>query len=368
MIERFVGHLHQAFWCAALDLAVLWPIYTLTSLSEHEQLGIFGFVPRYLLYFVSSEFSRPCYRHWMQLFVVQGSLSPLPTGTPSLFGDLSTYAAIAQGISYYCIIQIASDMVSGLEILQEAVEAGAASMLEELEEEEPHFKTDYKYLAGVWENLLLVLCWIGLGMLCRFLAQMFDIMGMYLERMAIGALATGCVNAYHSTEPFWRSFVFTVGAILILAAAAAYLLVHVHETWDAEDVRLRMRHAKATIFTRRQARPHQDMPDFEYWDYYFQRLIADEVLNRRLTKENTNFNWAVNHGETDFRRLKQIRMAARKRALDEWEQGEAVAVGDVHMHRRPPRPKAATTTASDRALAARAAKPRRCLRDVRVDF
>ncbi|KAG8161149.1 hypothetical protein KVR01_009413 [Diaporthe batatas] len=235
VVERFVGHVHRAFWCATIEEAVLWPIYTVTF--GHVQHGFFRTVLRFLLHFGASELGWSRYRRWVQLLVLQGSLSPFPTGTPSLLGDLSTCAAVAQGVSYFCIILILDDINAGLKMLQDAAETKAAIILEGPEEAEPLFENDHQVLEGALPGDLLGELLLGLGDICGLSADMFNTVGWYLERMAIGALVTGCVNAYNNTHPSWRPSIFRVGIVVILAISAAYWLEHVHEAWDEEDAR-----------------------------------------------------------------------------------------------------------------------------------
>lgn len=352
MVERFAGHVYRAFWCAALDFAVLWPIQVVTS--EQEELGIFGDILQ-AVYFNPSDSSFLRYRRWMQLFVVQGSQSPFPTGTPSLLGDLSTCAAFAQVISYTCVIQLVVDINAGLKMLQETAEIEADVVLEDLEEAERPFENsfrggirrlinaktlnNFKDLGIGAHRRLLIMCLGDLGMLCRCLADMFGIMSTYLECMAVGALVTGCVNAYHNTDPFWRSCVFTAGAIIVPTTVAAYLLGYAQEVWDNEDARLRRRRRqqiKEITTARYQAQLQQGRQDAAVLDdAFWRRRGADQLLEHRLMRAKAEYNAGVRRGGVNLQRLQQIRIAARDRALDDWEQGEVLAGGIVRVPRRP---------------------------------
>lgn len=200
---RFLVHVHHAFWCSVIHVAVLSPIDAITYLSNRQLIPrVFQQLAPFVS-FLWSEVACSSVALWVQLFVVHASRDR---------SGLDTYSVLIQGVAFLCVIQIVQDLSNILRIIQAATASQADDVLahanplvdDRAEYETPIFdKLNNVFLAGQ-----------ALGLGC--LVHMFTTMALYLERIAAGTFATALSNA-HNVFAGCCYFAFAACAISLLA-------------------------------------------------------------------------------------------------------------------------------------------------------
>lgn len=236
---RFVGHVHKAFWCAVIELAVLTPIRTITYLSDlRPEPRIFQRLQDFVLNTLLAEAICSSTARWVQLFVAHGSLSPFSPGTPTTLSlcALEVVGASSQGLAFLYIIQIVYDINAVLRTSQDEVESKAEVAWANHEPLDNDDAPDFVY-ALIYR--LIYVYFAGQALLYGFVAHMFTTMAMYLQRMAVGTAVTAVtahVNAYN-TLPSWLFWIFGIWMILTLGTIIGRVIELDIEALAEEEVR-----------------------------------------------------------------------------------------------------------------------------------
>lgn len=234
---RFVGHVHKAFWCAVIELAVLTPLHTITYLSDLRPAP--RAIQRLLDFVLNARLAEAICSSivpWVQLFVAHGSLSPFPASTPRALGlEVSEIVgAPSQGVAFFCIILIVYDINAVLRMVQDAVEPEAKVVWANIEPWDDDDAPDFVY--GVFDRLIYIYL-AGQVLLYGFVAHMFTTMALYLQRMAVGTWVTAYVNVYN-TLPSWLFWIFGIWSIYALGNIIGRVVERDIEALAEEEVRL----------------------------------------------------------------------------------------------------------------------------------
>lgn len=263
---RFASHVHHAFWCAVIEAAVLSPIDAMAYLSRRQR------VPRVLKLlkpFVAclwSEVACSSVARWVQLSVDHASLDR---------SGADTYGVLIHGISFLCIVQIMHDITGFLRMFQASMQAEADEFWRDaLPLSELQICDDYDMI--IFQALLYVFL-AGQAFVYGFIARLFTLVALYLERLAAGTFVTALSNG-HDTLTGWRFCAFAAWAALVLTA----VLMCVYEAWDqAEDeYDMELIHRRAELREIREGR----YPPTERWRPTTTPAIAFEIIRRLIMR------------------------------------------------------------------------------------
>ena len=259
---RFVAHVHYAFWCSVIEAAVLSPIDAMAYLSNQQRAPRVLQLLKQLVSCLWSEVACSSVARWVQLFVVHASLDR--TGP-------DTYSVLIHGISFLCIVQIVHDITGFLRMFQATIQSEADDVWEDAE---PLSDDHDNYDIVIYETLIYVFL-AGQALVYGFLARLFTLLALYLERMAAGTFVTALSNA-HSTLTGWRYCAFVACAALILTA----IPMCVYEVWDqAEDEA-----DEELLHRRRELREGRPPPGVERWRPTTTTTIPWMILRRLILR------------------------------------------------------------------------------------
>ncbi|KAL1862737.1 hypothetical protein Daus18300_008381 [Diaporthe australafricana] len=280
-------HMHQAFWCCVVDVAIQWPIDVVIYYSKrHLTPGTHRRLVPIINFLWSDVLFRDVAR-WVQLFVVHASLSPfLSDASESLEPSrLVTYGGLLQAVAYLCIILIVHDVMDVLEVLQALCNEAVDCVMEIIKDEDdlpPDIAmVDYgmpEMLMHAFDKLMYAF-FAGLSWAHGCLAQLFVNMALYLERMAAGTVMKALQNA-GNTLPRWQFCVFATVAGLFVTMVLQYAMrlqeEHAQQPWNLH---------------RRPSDLRQTIPAAIETRLYHRTLFGTERNLRSLVSRNLHWIW-----------------------------------------------------------------------------
>lgn len=280
VLERLVTNVHQAFWLAVVETAVLGPISAITYLAERQQapraLRLLAPAARFLW----AEAACPGAALWAQLFVAHASLAG---GSPAAPGDqpgiISTLGVLGQGVMYLCVVELVHDVTAVLGAFRAAVMLQAGRVLAAHDD-------DVDLEDAMFEGLMYSVL-AGQGLLCGCAAHLLTAAALYLERASAGmfvtALCGGC--AALSQVPLVGLWPGALSACEAFIFALAYLQMHAIYDEAAEERRRRAGEGPWDV--------EEDDEEGALWRPSVATAIPREILRRLAVRLVLGLEWGL---------------------------------------------------------------------------